>query len=119
MNQSTFCFLFKKSIKREKSYFSVFSFSFFAQTFSSSFAVFKPPPSYQMETENLLSRDVEQQQQPEPRRVQFDSEQKDYKYYLIWFWRLCIFAVVGSSSMKVTRLLLTGLTSKRKKKRKQ
>lgn len=76
--------------------------------------MFKPPP-YQMETSNLLSRDVEQQQ-PEPRSVQFDSEQKDYKYYLVWFWRLCIFALVGSSSMKVTRLLLTGLTSKKEKK---
>ncbi|KAG2235331.1 hypothetical protein INT48_004950 [Thamnidium elegans] len=62
-----------------------------------------------MESTNLLSQDVEQQQQA--RSVRFDSEQKDYKYYLVWFWRFCIFGLVGSSSMKVTRLLLTGLTN--------
>ncbi|KAI8094116.1 hypothetical protein BDF21DRAFT_458552 [Thamnidium elegans] len=52
-----------------------------------------------MESTNLLSQDVEQQQQA--RSVRFDSEQKDYKYYLVWFWRFCIFGLVGSSSMKM------------------
>lgn len=28
-------------------------------------------------------------------------------YYLIWIWRICIFAVTGSSSMAVTRAILT------------
>lgn len=34
------------------------------------------------------------------------SQRKDWKYYLVWFWRFCIFAVTGSSSVHVTRLVL-------------
>lgn len=56
-----------------------------------------------METTSLVG-DIEQQGSTTTR--------KGYKYYLIWFWRFCIFALVGSSSVKVTRLLLTELTSK-------
>lgn len=69
-----------------------------------------------MEPENtrLLSDDIEQQGQF--RSVRFDSEVKDYKYYLIWFWRFCIFGLVGSTSVKVTRVLLTEFITSKKKK---
>lgn len=41
----------------------------------------------------------------EPRYV----ERRSYKYYLIWIWRFFIFALVGSSSVKVTRYLLVSI----------
>jgi hypothetical protein len=34
---------------------------------------------------------------------------RNWKYWFIWFWRLCIFAITGSSSIRLTRLLLTRL----------
>lgn len=60
------------------------------------------------ETSRLLPSS---QQDVEPRYV----ERRNYKYYLIWIWRFFIFALVGSSSVKVTRQLLSiaHLTSKK------
>lgn len=57
-----------------------------------------------METTRLVS-DIEQQEVDV-------SERKGVKFYLVWFWRFCIFGLVGSSSVKVTRLLLSRLASK-------
>ncbi|KAI8644534.1 hypothetical protein BD408DRAFT_413235 [Parasitella parasitica] len=34
------------------------------------------------------------------------SERKDYKYYCIWLWRFCIFAITGSLSVHVTKFVL-------------
>lgn len=34
------------------------------------------------------------------------SQRKDWKYYLVWFWRFCIFGVTGSSSVHVTSSIL-------------
>ncbi|CEP08101.1 hypothetical protein [Parasitella parasitica] len=35
-----------------------------------------------------------------------DGEKKDYKYYCIWLWRFCIFAVTGSLSVHITKFVL-------------
>lgn len=54
------------------------------------------------ESSNLLPTSQQDVQQTNEQRVR-----KDWKYYLVWFWRFCIFALVGSSSVKVTRKLLS------------
>lgn len=35
------------------------------------------------------------------------SKSERLLYYLTWLWRVCIFAVTGSSSVAVTRAILT------------
>lgn len=42
------------------------------------------------------------------------NQKKDWKYYLIWIWRFIIFAITGSSSIKVTRYLLNAMNCTRK-----
>jgi hypothetical protein len=58
----------------------------------------------------------EQQQYPEETTTLLpthtndnEPKRKDWKYYLIWFWRFCIFGITGSSSVHVTRMVLRSL----------
>lgn len=44
-----------------------------------------------------------------PTDIEPSKPKKDWKYWLIWFWRFCIFAMTGSCSIKVTKLVLARL----------
>lgn len=55
---------------------------------------------------NTYEEDERQNLLPTTNQVSSNAQKRDWKYFAIWLWRFIIFAITGSSSIKVTRYLL-------------